>query len=101
MWLRRQTDDDDNRVNCGGGWNNNANNCKAGNRNRNNPENRNNNLGFRLASGSTAMAGNALQPPPKSCSRPSGGTKEGKQPVLVGVGGHRAESPGRRLAASG
>ena len=38
-----------NRVKRGGSWNNNARNCRAANRNRNNPGNRNNNLGFRLA----------------------------------------------------
>jgi len=37
-----------NRVNRGGSWNNNAANARASNRNRNNPDNRNNNLGFRL-----------------------------------------------------
>ena len=37
-----------NRVNRGGSWNNNANNCSVANRNNNNPDNRNNNLGFRV-----------------------------------------------------
>jgi hypothetical protein len=36
-------------VNRGGSWNNNAGNCRSANRNRNSPENRNNNLGFRVA----------------------------------------------------
>jgi len=35
-------------VNRGGSWNNNARNCRSANRNRNTPENRNNNLGFRV-----------------------------------------------------
>jgi formylglycine-generating enzyme required for sulfatase activity len=35
-------------VNRGGSWNNNAANCMPGNRNNNNPDNSNNNLGFRL-----------------------------------------------------
>lgn len=39
-----------NRVNRGGSWNNNANNCRVANRNNNSPGNENNNLGFRLAS---------------------------------------------------
>jgi hypothetical protein len=39
-----------NRVNRGGSWNNNAMNCRSANRNNNTPENRNNNLGFRLSS---------------------------------------------------
>ncbi|HAS81772.1 MAG TPA: hypothetical protein DCS43_03625 [Verrucomicrobia bacterium] len=38
-----------NRVNRGGSWNNTAANCRSANRNRNNPTNRNNNLGFRVA----------------------------------------------------
>ena len=38
-----------NRVNRGGSWNNNGRNCRSANRNRNTPDNRNNNLGFRLA----------------------------------------------------
>jgi formylglycine-generating enzyme required for sulfatase activity len=32
----------------GGSWNNNADNCRVANRNNNHPDNRNNNLGFRL-----------------------------------------------------
>ncbi len=35
------------RVLRGGSWNNNANNCRVANRN-NNPDNRNNNNGFRI-----------------------------------------------------
>ncbi len=41
----------------GGGWNNNARNCRAANRNNNTPDNRNNNIGFRLV-------GRRAQPPP-------------------------------------
>ncbi|MBU4184729.1 MAG: hypothetical protein KKC23_00735 [Proteobacteria bacterium] len=37
-------------MNRGGSWNNNARNCRSANRNNNTPDNRNNNLGFRLAS---------------------------------------------------
>jgi hypothetical protein len=33
----------------GGSWNNNAQNCRSANRNRNEPGNRNDNIGFRLA----------------------------------------------------
>ncbi|NER93770.1 MAG: SUMF1/EgtB/PvdO family nonheme iron enzyme [Symploca sp. SIO1B1] len=32
----------------GGSWNNNANNCRCAYRNNNNPDNRNNNIGFRV-----------------------------------------------------
>lgn len=38
-----------NRVNRGGSWNNNARNCRSANRDRNKPDNRNNNLGLRVA----------------------------------------------------
>jgi len=34
----------------GGSWNNDAHNCRSANRNNNTPDNRNNNIGFRLAS---------------------------------------------------
>jgi hypothetical protein len=34
----------------GGSWNNNSDNARADNRNRNNPDNRNNNRGFRVVS---------------------------------------------------
>ena len=37
------------RVIRGGSWNNNARNCRSAYRNRNEPDNRNNNLGFRCA----------------------------------------------------
>jgi formylglycine-generating enzyme required for sulfatase activity len=37
------------RVVRGGSWNNNPNNCRVSVRNRNNPNNRNNNMGFRVA----------------------------------------------------
>ncbi|MFC1572680.1 hypothetical protein ACFL6M_03675 [Candidatus Eisenbacteria bacterium] len=36
-------------MNRGGSWNNQAENCRSAYRNRNTPENRNNNLGFRVA----------------------------------------------------
>lgn len=37
-----------NRVNRGGSWNNNSNNCRSANRNNNDPGNTNNNIGFRV-----------------------------------------------------
>lgn len=36
-------------MNRGGSWNNDARNCRSANRNNNEPENRNNNLGFRAS----------------------------------------------------
>jgi hypothetical protein len=37
------------RVVRGGSWNNNGRNCRSAYRNRNEPDDRNNNLGFRLS----------------------------------------------------
>ena len=45
------------RVVRGGSWNNNGMNVRSANRNRNTPDNRNNNLGFRLALAQQAMIG--------------------------------------------
>jgi hypothetical protein len=39
-----------NRVIRGGSWNNDADNARSANRNNNDPDNRNDNIGFRLAS---------------------------------------------------
>ena len=39
------------RVLRGGSWNNNPRNCRAANRNDNAPDNRNNNIGFRVCRG--------------------------------------------------
>jgi hypothetical protein len=39
----------ENRVLRGGSWNNKPNNVRAANRNNNNPDNRNNNIGFRIS----------------------------------------------------
>jgi hypothetical protein len=44
------------KVLRGGSWNNKANNVRSANRNRNNPDNRNNNRGFRCASRSLCLA---------------------------------------------
>ncbi|MBF0311178.1 MAG: SUMF1/EgtB/PvdO family nonheme iron enzyme [Magnetococcales bacterium] len=57
-----------NRVNRGGSWNNNPANVRSANRNNNDPGNRNNNLGFRLASTthSPDRAGSRIVPP---CTR--------------------------------
>jgi hypothetical protein len=45
-----KVDKGSNRVNRGGNWGNTAVNCRLANCNRNAPDNRNDNLGFRLSS---------------------------------------------------
>lgn len=52
MWGHRGA-----RVLRGGSWNNNDNNVRAANRNRNEPTNENNNLGFRCALPYSALSG--------------------------------------------
>jgi hypothetical protein len=47
-------------VNRGGSWNNQAANCRSANRNGNRPDNRNNNLGFRLALNSNGQKAGRL-----------------------------------------
>ena len=48
-------------MNRGGSWNNNARNCRVANRNNNTPDNRNNNLGLRLALQLSLAAGSSEQ----------------------------------------
>ncbi|MFN7766865.1 MAG: formylglycine-generating enzyme family protein [Planctomycetaceae bacterium] len=70
------------RVNRGGGWNNNPSHCRSANRDRNSPDNRNNNLGFRVARSSLRLGGRN-----RSASCPTGvvrGRNRGVAfPVLV------------------
>lgn len=49
-----------NRVNRGGSWDNDAANCRTANRNTNDPTNRTNNNGFRLALNSARKVAKAL-----------------------------------------
>ena len=66
----------------GGSWNNNANNCRAANRNRNNPDNRNNNNGFRVCSAGPAQETGrmSLAEPDDACILPR---RDGRAAVLV------------------
>ena len=66
-----------NRVNRGGSWNNGASNCRSANRNRNTPDNRNNNLGFRVAAAPSRRGNGAGR------NRPLSGPN--LQPRFVGV----------------
>jgi formylglycine-generating enzyme required for sulfatase activity len=43
----------------GGSWNNNTDNLQCANRNRNNPDNRNNNIGFRVVRAQSCPANQA------------------------------------------
>jgi hypothetical protein len=51
-----------NRVQRGGSWNNNPQNCRVANRNNNTPDNRNNNIGFRLLNTGKRTDAAALRP---------------------------------------
>jgi hypothetical protein len=86
-----------NRVIRGGSWNNNARNCRSANRNNDNPDNRNNNLGFRAVLPPAQSRDAGLTRPP-SCpwSRCSGAKSGAKRP---GVSSKAA--PSRKLRACG
>ncbi|MBF0626344.1 MAG: SUMF1/EgtB/PvdO family nonheme iron enzyme [Magnetococcales bacterium] len=75
LFRQRWTWDDgprgSNRVNRGGSWNNNPANVRSANRNNWNPGNRNNNLGFRLASTTPRQTGRVYG----SCLRAQGLSK--------------------------
>ncbi len=55
-------------MNRGGSWNNDTENCRSANRNNNSPDNRNDNLGFRLLSTTYCPMGMVYGP----CSRAKG-----------------------------
>ncbi|MCF6153833.1 MAG: hypothetical protein E3K36_00975 [Candidatus Brocadia sp.] len=55
----------------GGSWNNEGNRCRCANRNRNNPDNRNNNIGFRCAS-TQILRGHPRRKPESLSSRSKG-----------------------------
>ncbi len=59
-----------NRVIRGGSWNNNGRNCRSANRNRNTPDNRNQDNGFRLAA-APAGRGMDVPAPPEPVRIPS------------------------------
>ena len=76
-----------NRVIRGGSWNNNAQNCRSANRNNNNPDNRNNNIGFRLASSPHRPTARVHGPAPSASvvtraaiPRPATGTNSSSDP---------------------
>lgn len=85
-----------NRVIRGGSWNNDARNVRAAYRNWNDPGNRNDNLGFRLA-GAQTWAGWPAPDPTGAASGPPGA---GENQVEAGVEVAAAEAPSnpRRLS---
>jgi Sulfatase-modifying factor enzyme 1 len=69
----------------GGSWNNTADNTRASNRNRNTPENRNNNLGFRVARAQPSrwIPDGLARPPSRPGGCFAGQIDDPGRPVLV------------------
>ena len=81
----------------GGSWNNNARNCRSANRNRNEPDNRNNNVGFRVCLPLHFRSPLAGGPSPgRSTDRPAAGTEVLGRDRVVGP-----VPPAKRLAVAG
>jgi hypothetical protein len=82
----------------GGSWNNNARNCRSANRNNNNPDNRNNNIGFRLVRLFSSPDQWMLTADPRTKSRPlHKGQKADTRPGLVTGMAFSGEHHGRVL----
>lgn len=88
------------RVLRGGFWNNNPQNLRSANRNRNQPDNRSNNVGFRVASTLCARAGGTTVPSGAHGKRsgPFMVTTVGAR-VAMGVQYHGGACLGRRLGS--
>ncbi len=88
-----------NRVNRGGSWrNDDASNFRGANRNRNDPSNRNDNQGFRLAStvatGKNTLLSNPSIPVSRRVGNETGGTSAASKPSAQrGGGANRLHSP--------
>jgi Sulfatase-modifying factor enzyme 1 len=77
----------------GGSWNNNQDNARSADRNRNNPNNRNNNIGFRVVCSSTSFSsfhGKAHSGVLRACQVCI--VKPGMPPALSADHGLRAEA---------
>jgi len=94
-----------NRVNRGGGWNDNAVNCRSANRDRNSPGNRDDNLGFRLVNASPPFvpvgrglrtASVCIRPGPWPSSRAGADLSGQTKTATPRVVGRKARSPLRR-----
>lgn len=88
-----------NRVIQGGSWNSNSRNVRAANCNENLPENRNENLGFRLAREQERVGGPAPDPSCAASRPPWAG--ECQAGAGVGVGAADAPSKPRRQPTYG
>jgi len=84
----------------GGNWNNNWNNLRVANRNNNNPENRNNNIGFRCAGGVPGAFLKGQVPCIHGCRRIpwnwASAARENSRPVPGQTCGLTEDEPGRR-----
>lgn len=84
----------------GGAWNNNPENLRASNRNRNNTDNRNNNIGFRLVQSARAAGGRSRADLFMDRSGETAGVHESvsRSPVCVG---RSNRGPGVRRIGAG
>jgi hypothetical protein len=84
----------DHRVNRGGSWNNDARNVRVAYRNANHPDNRNNDLGFRLARAQEHAGGRVPDPPRHlSAGNPVRGEQQADTVVLVARARVRGGAP--------
>lgn len=65
------------RVLRGGSWNNNGRNLRSAYRNHNSPDNRNHNIGLRLAGALSTAGGSTNQRPVRLRPQPAGGQTQG------------------------
>jgi hypothetical protein len=82
----------------GGSWNNNQDNARAAYRNRNNPDNRNNNLGFRVVCSSHIFAP-LLGRQGRLVRSPTGAVAS--MPTVAGTGSASSNGRRPRFAARG
>jgi len=83
----------DHRVNRGGSWINDARNVRAAYRNANHPDNRNHDLGFRLARAQEHAGGRVPDPPRHLSAGPRvRGEQQADTGVLVARAGARASA---------
>jgi hypothetical protein len=90
----------DNRVLRGGSWINNGRNCRSAYRNRNDPGNRDNNIGFRLSrarQGRMTYLTRLLSSPPMFDSVPVSAAKTKRLPDMSVAGAERRRTLAGKL----